>query len=246
MSKPEITVGEFDAADGVDYSKFFEIGLPKWPKMAVIGDPVTLEQAAEILIRTQRWSSIRCNDDQWNDAVAEISGYPVDNWRDAPQDSTERQAYFQSLWTKQQAWKDTHRILDSLNYLPNDQIASSYIGGPHGWCSWNGQIGCNDYNIGKWPSVESVFEEWKLIAAAFPFLTLRCQLFSEHENGNAGAPLVQYNVEAGAVTIQEPKKNMLVVELNAERMIDRLRSPVGERGCSIYQLQLGLKLAKQQ
>jgi hypothetical protein len=245
MSKPEITVGEFDAENGIDNSKFFAISLPKWPKMAVIGDPVTLEQAAEILVRTNRWGS-HCNDHQWEDAIAAVSGYPKDNYEDRPHDEDARNAYFASLWAKQREWTIAHRIITNIDYLHNDQIASCYIGGPHGWCNWNGQIGCNDYNIGKWPDVESVFDEWQTIAREFPYLTLRCQLFSEHENGEPGAPLVQYNVDNGVVTMQEPKKNMLVVELSSDRMIDRLRSPIGERGCSVYQLQLGLNQAKKQ
>ena len=246
MSKPEITVGEFDADNGIDNSKFFEIGLPKWPRMAVIGDPVTIEQAAEILVRTQCWSYIHCNDHQWNDAVAEISGYPQElPYNEQPTDTDTRMTMFNQLWALRDKWVAEHRIIPNLEYLHNDQIASCYIGGPHGWCNWNGHIGCNDYNIGKWPSVETVYDEWQLIATTFPYLSLRCQLFSEHENGNAGAPLVQFNIDDGGATMQVPKKNMLVVELSADRMIDRLRSPIGERGCSVYQLQEGLRLAKQ-
>ena len=33
-------------------SEFFELGLPKWPALLVVGKPVTREQAMEIILRT--------------------------------------------------------------------------------------------------------------------------------------------------------------------------------------------------
>ena len=62
--------------------------------------------------------------------------------------------------------KDISHI--ELEYLSNHRIVSSWIGGPHGWCNWEGNIGCNNYNIGKHPSCKEVYNEWiKMSATIF-------------------------------------------------------------------------------
>jgi hypothetical protein len=95
-------------------------------------------------------------------------------------------------------------ILD-LEYLQNYQIASSYLSGPHGWCSWTGVICCDGYGIGKWPTVEEVLVEWKLIANTWPFLNLKCQLLSNENNDSSSKPLIQYIVKNGEVSLSLPK-----------------------------------------
>lgn len=207
-------------------------GLPKWPALAVEGKPVTKEQAAEIIVRTDCFS-FSCNDESWPVMLWEAIGLKSDrvgpvNWDDS-----------------EAAMKRLRRI--ELEYLCNARIASAWIGGPHGWCNWDGTIGCNNYNIGKWPSCEAVHGEWALIAAAFPFLDLRCQLFNGENCEDHSAPVIEFRVHNGAVESLVPATPMRLAAGTTESdVLSVLYSPssVRERGCTIEQFKWALKLAE--
>ena len=225
---------------------FFNLTLPKWPAFVVVGEPVTPEQAAEIILRTDSLY-FSTNDHSWagqlnaylyrvspctsfscNEAICELLGLP--NGGDFDKAYEYKRAIHESVG----------KI--PLNYLNNHQIASSWIGGAHGWCSWNGEIGCSNYNIGKWPSVGDVYDEWERIAKAFPFLELKCQLMN-HEAGEDDAfdpgPVVEFRIKNGLVKMAKPK--------------DYLKHPSfggwggvfgSERGCSFEQFKSAVELCR--
>ncbi|MDE1673802.1 hypothetical protein [Nocardia gipuzkoensis] len=169
----------------------------KWPRLLVVGEPVTPEQADEILIRTDGWLHRYTNDKQWAQiidiAACQITGRPLEAfWELAGDERTE------SLRVHHEAereWRERHGIL-RLRYLTNSQIASSWIGGPHGWCDWDGRIGCDHYNIGKWPDDDDVTEDWRAIAAAFPYLDLTAQCIEDEGEGN---PAAEWRIQGGTV-----------------------------------------------
>jgi len=209
--------------------EFFGIGLPKWPACVVTGQPVTEEQAAEILIRTDSWY-IGTNDKAWEAQIMHIAnieasagGYGAD-------------------WESTQAFKTRHQILE-LSYLSNDRIASCYVGGPNGWCAWDGTIGQTDKNIGKWPDVETVYNEWCQIAEAFPFLNLRCQLFDHEACEEEAQAVIEFVVEGGTVRMSEP-----VCPLAPDRDIEKDLATIfqrgGERGCSPVTLTRALNFVR--
>jgi len=177
-------------------------GLPKWPAMVVVGDPVTVEQAEEILIRTDGLSFCS-NAREAQKEFYRILGLETDEWG-SPYGGSTAQDYRNSH-DKWQSVASKLRVLNEISYLRNARILSSYIGGPHGWCDWNGSIFSNSYNIGKWPSVEVVRDEWKCIAKAFPYLKLRCQLFSGEQCEEGSEPVVEFRVSKGRVRVMEPK-----------------------------------------
>jgi hypothetical protein len=182
--------------------------------MTVLGQSVTKEQASEIIVRTNRFLCV-CNDREWNQQVNDVIGL------DLPQ---------QLLHCEERLG-----IL-RLDFLVNSQIMSSWVGGAHGWVDWNGNVRCNSFNIGKWPSVDEVFHEWSAIAETFPFLKLRCQLWSGEISEKEIQPLVEFQVEGGAVTISLPR----------ERLLDPTEPPYSdfggfwgsrnERGCDLATL----------
>jgi hypothetical protein len=144
----------------------FDVGsvaLPKWPAMVVVGESVTPEQAAEILVRTDNWH-ISTNDKAWGRAVRETVGLPPSSW-ELPE-GEDRLERLKEIWAAEDRFRQEVGVLQ-LEYLSNSQIASCYVGGPHGWCDWTGRIGSANYNIGKWPGADTVLEEWERIAAAF-------------------------------------------------------------------------------
>lgn len=176
-----------------DGAAAFNIALPKWPALLVMGKKVTREQAVEIIFRTNSgWSS---NDRHFLKFVADNIGHKTDEY-DYMYLNPEMREQWGSL---------------PLEYLGNSRIVSCWIGGPHGWCTWEGDIFTNNYNIGKWPSVQEVFSEWSEIAQAFPFLDLRCQLLDREageeieEGENPATVVVEFIVKDGTCTIVVPE-----------------------------------------
>lgn len=187
------------------------VDLTKWPRLLVMGDPVTEAQANEIIIRTTPFY-LFTNDRTWLATVCTVLGL-------------EQSRVGAVHWESLRAWRESIAGLD-LAYLYNERIMSSWVGGPHGWCDWDGTISCDTYNIGKWPTAAEVDAEWRLIAATWPFLTLRCQLVPNE--GETLEPAVEWRISGGDVEL-----------VNPGRILTRPRDPQfvsvfvnGERGVS--------------
>jgi len=170
-------------------------GLPKWPAMVIVGDSVTEDQAAEIIIKTDTYFpnfKYASNDREFERSLCEMFG--VDDEEGHQYEVVEE-------------FRQKYGILD-VEYLHNNHIVSAWIGGPHGWVSWEGRVFANTFNIGKWPDIETVAEEWQLIAEAFPYLKLTCQLFSGETCEEDTEPVVEYVVENGNVLVHKPKHRL--------------------------------------
>jgi hypothetical protein len=208
-----------------------DIYLGKWPAMTVEGVSVSKEQAAEILIRTNNWS-YGTNDSEWRKQVCTVIG--------AEGKYASGRAYWEIDYD---SLREAERRLGviSLGYLGNNQIMSCWIGGPHGWIAWDGTVGSHNYNIGKWPEAAEVYEEWTKIAAAFPYLDLTCQLWSEEVGMDGSVPLVEYVVRQGQVVMQKPRAKHSPPEDTPMRDIGFLGS---ERGCTLAQLKKAVASVK--
>jgi hypothetical protein len=174
--------------------------LGKWPAMVVVGKPVTEEQAKEIIVRTSGISFYSNN----HEFVQMLYEHIFDKKLNVKKYHSSICDYYTNEEEYQRVIKK-YGILYCLDYLINSQIVSSYIGGPHGWCNWDGTIFTNSYNIGKYPSVDDVLKEWKVIAKTFPYLDIKCQLWSGECGEDNTVPAVQYNVKNGNVTMVEPE-----------------------------------------
>lgn len=218
----------------------YGLGLPKWPALIVHGDPVTKEQAAEIIIRTDYatasgWGP-SCNDKPWNLALRKAMGLPADPY--------DKSIEWQERERIGREFRDSIGALD-LEYLHNERIASSYVGGPSGWCSWGGTVGLRDKNIGKWPSVAEVHYEWKRIAAAFPFLRLRAQLWDREHCEVGGGPVVEFHVHDGVADVLEPVSPLGDPgDDDFERNVLSIFTPGRERGCTIETFRWALDLVR--
>jgi hypothetical protein len=218
---------------------FFSRKLPKWPACFIIGKPVSLLQAMEILVRTDPWT-IFTNDREWEAQIREITGIP--EYR--PDSTSDR---FQALADQIEAeerFREKYGVLP-LDYLTNERIYSSHVDGCNGWCDWNGRIYL-ETNIGKWPSVREVFEEWRSIAQVFSYLDLKCQLFdAECGMYSRPRPVVQYNLSGGKVEMVEPEEGL-------SSRISEVEVQSGEpttnpwRGCSPEKLKEALNWAQGQ
>jgi hypothetical protein len=184
----------------ITYVDGCRVGLPKWPGLVVQGKRVTEKQAAEILIRTSGldfWS----NDQELEAELRGIFGLASEMDMYEIEDKDDRLRAMRKHWDDVDALRERYGIL-SLKYLRNSQIVSTFIGGPHGWLNWSGDVFTNTYNIGKWPEVETVAEEWAAIAEAFPYLDLTCQLQSGETSEGGTVPVVEYVVKDGHVIVQ--------------------------------------------
>lgn len=217
------------------------IDLPKWPALVVRGEPVTREQSAEIIVRTERWHSDFGNSKEWSRevmAIAEIKMDPDPRWVRPDYADADR-------------FCREHGVIE-LEYLVNRQIGTAYLGdGPHGWCNWAGEIGCDSYNIGKWPIADAVFEEWREISEAFPFLTLWCQLYSGERCEEGIRPLVEYRVAGGNVEACAPVDRGVApfreFIFDEVAFVATLNDPMcrHERGCTAEQLREAIRIVRE-
>lgn len=187
--------------------------LTKWPRLLVQGKRVTEEQANEILIRTCCPEYLgSSNDRAFVEQVNQVMGYlDWDHWHEIPElreDSTKRIAWMKERWAQRDNRTEELGIL-GLEYLYTSRIVSAYLFGPHGWCDWNGNIFCDNYNIGKWPSTGVVTDEWGQIADAFPYLDLRAQLITREGEGELAG---EWRVKDGTVSYNPTPAVQLTLE----------------------------------
>ena len=140
--------------------------LPKWPQMRVIGKPVTVEQAKEIIFRTDSFLTESSqyaggNNHRFNEEYRKESGLA---------------SLDQSDWDADSTIREKLGVL-STNYVSNSWTSCAFIYGAHGWCHPNGNIFYED-NVGKWPSYEELLADWTALAEAFPFLDLHAMFMS--------------------------------------------------------------------
>lgn len=210
----------------------FSAALPKWPAMVVVGDKVSEELAAELIIRCGSPDPFT-NDREFESAIKQEFGFNLERFKE--------DGYWGERYRKERdRICDELVIFSELQYLELERIASSYIGGPHGWCDWSGNIGGQTYNIGAWPGSDEVADEWRLIAKTFPMLRLTCQLFDREYREDGAVPVIQYDVKDGVVVVGEPKAKLEIVGDGGYNIF----ADGGERGCTIEKLRWAIGLVR--
>lgn len=200
--------------------EFAHRSLPKWPQLYITGVPVTEEQAKAIIFATDGFLTSLAqnggNNHAWEGQVARKMGVaeyhrqygkPFEEMRD--------------FWEMQEVWK-RHTNALSCNYLHNTWAASCYIGGPYGWCHPTGRIFYAD-NVGKWPSVTEVYEDFVAIAERWEFLELTGTLMNG-ESGELTTPVVTFKVKAGKVEVKDPGPEYLNDHFERSRGADPVTS----------------------
>lgn len=188
--------------------------VDKWPLLLVSGEKVNKDQAAEIIIRTTKWPLISNNkeaDEQFNNLIA------------TPKEFKKGLSYVKPL---------------GLNYLSNERITTCHINGTKGWIDWDGTIFANSWNIGKWPSVQDVTEEWTIVSEIFPFLNLKCQVLDQES-----FPTAEWIIKNGKVETKYPEK--LLCELRSQYEDETLDLYACNKvGATLEDVAKGIELAK--
>lgn len=225
------------------FKEIHEIDLPKWPAFVVAGKPVSKNRAKEIIMRTTDLVWLASNDDEFENQLYSYLGFKGQKEKFNPSkfENFEEVVIRIEKEIKPVYYEDDYGE-SSLEYCANHRVLSSWIGGAHGWIDWDGNVGCSNYNIGKWPNTEDVFKEWQAIATAFPDLELQCQLFNREasENPPEGKeiPLIQFNVKNGEVEAIKPTGVIANPSFNNGKLLEQLFDPLNvtrERGCTFEQ-----------
>lgn len=217
--------------DSLTREQVAQIGLPKWPALTVVGEKVTPEQAMQIIIRTSGEFFFSSNDKAFTRDLYGVLGVELDD------------IGFPRDFDAMDAVQKRYQVISPLEYLCNHQIVSSFIGGPHGWCNWEGDIFCNTFNIGKWPDAETVLDEWAIIAEAFPFLSLKSQLFNGESSQSDIIPVVEFHILRGTAIAFRPEGILVPAITNVSiPLLLSILVPGRERGCTLDQFRQALEL----
>jgi hypothetical protein len=184
----------------IDKETGFNKGLPKWPQLIIVGQRVSQEQAKDIVFRTDSFLVDPCE-------------YSGGNNRDF-NEFYRKKANLESLneihthngrsWNMPHYGKVDHfrEVLGfiPLQYVYNNWASSCFVGGPAGFCSPAGDIFfC--HNVGKYPSVEDVFNDFEAIAKAFPFLDMKAALYDGEECEDDTKFVVGFIIKNGQVSL---------------------------------------------
>jgi hypothetical protein len=165
-------------------------GLPKWPQMIVTGKQISEDLALEIIRRTDRFFIYQGgNNHDFIEKAKVALRMPLSN-------------DFREQWDLERQYRKKWGYIET-EYVTNEWISCSWIGGTHGWCHPNGIIEFYD-NVGKWPSIQEVYDDWVKIAAAFPFLDIGVTLMSGEASEEETNPVVSMRISNGIVELIDP------------------------------------------
>jgi hypothetical protein len=172
-------------------NELMNVELPKWPQMLVKGSCINPDQAFDIILRTDEFLTSTYkysggNNHEFNQWYRDISNLWM--YEDDVDVQRELRAKLGFIYTE---------------YVCNEWASCSFIYGGHGWCNSYGHIYYED-NIGKWPKVSEVVNEWTLIAKAFPYLNVVISLMSGERSEENNHALVNIRVKQGRVYLRRP------------------------------------------
>lgn len=192
-------------------SKLFDRALPKWPQMIVTGTPVTEDQAKEIIFRTDHFlcdfdSYAGGNNRQFTKLYQNAAGITYIRDKFIAEHPNNHFKSGLKLYDYNDLIQEKIGFIKT-NYVFNDWASSCFGWGPHGWVHPDGTIWYND-NVGKWPSVEDIYNDWVMLAEAFPFLDIIATLMSGESCEDNTSEVVSFIITNESVTIKEGNLNL--------------------------------------
>lgn len=176
-------------------------GLPKWPHTIIVGKRVSVEQAKEIIFKTDNYFyNSYAPHSNWNKGLVneyrrrsglyllDIYGEMVSKACSMRNEDNAKYPFNDEI-NYPQLFEFHDRLITHLGvlefnseieYIRNDIADSCYIGGANGYMTANGEINFNR-NIGKWPSLEDVYKEFTIIAKHFPYLEMQASVYDAEQ-----------------------------------------------------------------
>lgn len=160
----------------------------KWAQTIISGRPVSLEQAFEIIRRTDPFVTSPCDNFDYDRRITGGLSKMLQKMLGFEEVHNMEQAYFdanqgKTYWSEGYALRQLiARCLGHIEteYIYNNWGYSCYIGGPNGWISPKGYI--HHYkNIGKDASLDEVIMEFEDLTDAFPYLELAVSIYNHEE-----------------------------------------------------------------
>jgi hypothetical protein len=187
--------------------ELLNVDLPKWPQMLVWGAPVSEARAKDVILRTDRFLSDLSeyaggNNHRWNAWARNELGIGETVNKLLRSHNGEQKVDWQLQYAVQSRFQELLGCV-STEYVHNNWASCSFIFGPHGWMHPNGAVSFID-NVGKWPSVSEVLDDWKALARAFSYLDLHATLMSGESCEEDARPVVTIRVLDGKASLLAP------------------------------------------
>jgi hypothetical protein len=194
----------------------------KWRRLLVSGHNVPRAVGEEICLATFQPEGFYTNDKHFERLVASALDLEID----------------EHGWISHESAKRYRAAVGGLelNWMDNHQIGSAWIGGPHGWCDWDGKIGCGSYNLGKYPSNEEITEDLVLIALRWPQLKLWVQVLDSEGYGPVSGEWKVADGKAECFTKLNYNHVTAPIELDPQVALLGLYREHRERGVDVEQL----------
>lgn len=216
-----------------NYKNSYEIH-DKWPQLLITGEQVTDQNIInEILIATDSfftdtspYAGGNCHDFIHLYQGASGALYIQKFEKYLNEHNIKIDGYYGSL--SYYINTEIHKRINFIetSYVHNTQASSCFVYGPYGWFDVNGKIQYVD-TIGKWPDVDSVYEDFVMIAERWPFIKLNATCMTvevqELDEPNLKHPLFNIKVENGKAEIMDPDMTIHKIENMDEHfeIIDR-------------------------
>ena len=169
-----------------------QINLPKWPQLMIVGNDVTVDQAKEIIFRTD--DALYSPEYKGNNKSFERSMLRLLGHEFLTQIGLGNTYFLKS---------ETQRKMDlvGLDYVVSNYAYSAFIGGPYGFCSPEGKIYFED-NVGKWPSAFDIYKDLVNLASSFPYLEFKSSLYNGESCEEGSQCVVSFLVSGGEVNVK--------------------------------------------
>lgn len=210
---------------------YYNRNLPKWPNLIIRGKPITVDQAKEVIFKTDNyfydshkgfsnWATDRLTwyRDRAGLRMLDIYGEMVHEALDKRNEDGATQSLndelnFPNLYSIHDRLTKAlgvEKFEEEIQYVRNDLADSCYVGGANGYVDANGTISF-DRNVGKWPSVEEIHNDFRIIAEEFPFLEMYASLYDAEQCERDEKPVnlvVSFIISNGKVIIGDMDFNL--------------------------------------
>jgi hypothetical protein len=183
-----------------------QLDLPKWPQLTIVGQPVTEEQAKDIIFRTDDFlhdvnEFSGGNDREWDEWARQTLG--LQRFLEACKIEVADGDHLPTNWWLYDMYESMIKLQDgaiSSGYVYNRWASSCFIYGPAGWCNPDGAISFG-YNVGKWPEIEEIAKDFSAILNAFPYVKLSATVYSDEHSTEGSEPVAYFVVGNGEVIV---------------------------------------------